>query len=306
MKKYFSIIAMAAVAFVACQPKDTTVYVESVKLDQTAVTLNVGETVTLTATVLPENAATKTVTWSSSDESVATVANGKVTAVKIGNATITVKTTDGEKTATCAVTVKAIDWTAVYTETYDANPIRTAFNTEGAWAVFSLNQDASMKASLAFGYVDGVYSLWTPNAGSVYASSYWDAPCETDSWIVSPVIDLSSAKYAKMNFDESQMYGNNDDYTVWATIDEGIQPLGSQEGIWWGGPVDEAPKGTWEALVVPNHAAMKGDTYEFIHSGDVDLNGFAGEKIRVAFRYKGHSTGAGTWNWDNIAVYAGN
>ncbi len=82
--------------------------VQSVSLNKTELSLNVGESVTLTATVLPENADNKAVTWSSSDAAVATVdSNGKVTAVAAGSAVITVKTTDGEKTATCTVTVIA-------------------------------------------------------------------------------------------------------------------------------------------------------------------------------------------------------
>ena len=81
------------------------VAVSSVSLDKTSVSLNVGESVTLAATVKPDNASDKTVTWSSSKTSVATVdANGKVTAVAEGNATITAKA--GDKTATCTVTVK--------------------------------------------------------------------------------------------------------------------------------------------------------------------------------------------------------
>ena len=67
---------------------------------------NKGETVQLTATVTPENAADKSVKWASSNTNVATVdANGKVTAVANGTCTITVTTTDGEKTATSTITV---------------------------------------------------------------------------------------------------------------------------------------------------------------------------------------------------------
>ena len=88
---------------------DTTIHPESVTLDQTEATIHVQETVTLTATVLPENATDKSVTWSSSDEAIATVAEGVVTAVAEGTATITVTTTDGGLTATCAVTVKLTD-----------------------------------------------------------------------------------------------------------------------------------------------------------------------------------------------------
>ena len=80
--------------------------VTGVTLDRDELSLTVGRTETLTATVTPDNASDKTVTWSSSDETVATVdENGVVTAVGVGSATITVTTTDGDHTATCAVTV---------------------------------------------------------------------------------------------------------------------------------------------------------------------------------------------------------
>ena len=67
-------------------------------------TLEIGESETLTATILPNNATDKTVTWTSSDQAVATIANGKITAIGSGNATITATTSNG-KTATCTVTV---------------------------------------------------------------------------------------------------------------------------------------------------------------------------------------------------------
>lgn len=84
----------------------TTVSVSSVSLDKTELTLPRLDSYTLVATVGPSDASDKSVTWKSSDESIATVdANGKVTAVKVGKATITVTTVDGGKTATCEVTV---------------------------------------------------------------------------------------------------------------------------------------------------------------------------------------------------------
>ena len=79
--------------------------VTGVTLDKSAITLDKGSSTTLTATVAPANATNKTVTWKSSDASVATVDSGKVTAVNAGTATITVTTADGNKTATCKVTV---------------------------------------------------------------------------------------------------------------------------------------------------------------------------------------------------------
>ena len=77
----------------------------SVALNKTTLTLDIGRTSNLRATVYPSNAANKKCTWRSSNTSVATVdSNGKVTAKKAGTATITVKTSNG-KTATCKVTV---------------------------------------------------------------------------------------------------------------------------------------------------------------------------------------------------------
>ena len=86
----------------------TNVTVESVSLDKTTLELTENRTATLTATVLPDNATNKDVTWSSSDSTVATVdESGKVTAIAPGEATITVATVDGNHTATCTVTVTA-------------------------------------------------------------------------------------------------------------------------------------------------------------------------------------------------------
>ena len=83
-----------------------TMPVSGVALDKTSAELQVGKTLTLTATVTPDNATDKAVAWTSSNDAVATVdANGVVTAKAEGTATITA--TAGGKTATCTVTVKA-------------------------------------------------------------------------------------------------------------------------------------------------------------------------------------------------------
>ena len=84
-----------------------TVPVTGITLNKTTMELTEGDDVVLTATVLPEDATNKKVTWISSDETVATVKDGKVTALKPGTAKITVKTEDGGKTAECQVTVVA-------------------------------------------------------------------------------------------------------------------------------------------------------------------------------------------------------
>jgi len=84
-----------------------TVAVTGITLNKSSTTITKGNSETLTATITPSNATNKTVTWTTSNSSVATVSNGKVTAVAAGTATITAKSNNG-KTATCIVTVKSV------------------------------------------------------------------------------------------------------------------------------------------------------------------------------------------------------
>ena len=101
------ITAKAGDASVLCTVtvKKKVIAVESVTLDKTSLELTVGGTGTLTATVKPDNATDKTVTWSCDNTAVATVADGVVTAVAEGTAKVTAKA--GDATAVCTVTVKA-------------------------------------------------------------------------------------------------------------------------------------------------------------------------------------------------------
>lgn len=94
----------------AIEPTDiAAVPVTGVELNKSTTTLSVGGSETLEATVSPETATNKSVTWTTTDTSVATVdGSGKVTAVGTGSATIVVTTKDGGKTDTCAVTVSGL------------------------------------------------------------------------------------------------------------------------------------------------------------------------------------------------------
>ena len=149
-------------------------HVESVGLDKTTAELKVGKNTTLVATVLPVNAADKTVSWSSDNSDVATVdATGKVTAVAVGTATITVTTTDGGKTATCTVTVM------------DALPIEFSVSADkkvhfskgnlyydGSAFKFETNQYDS-PASWNTSHVSHFY--WSKDASVATAKTYSDA-----------------------------------------------------------------------------------------------------------------------------------
>ena len=117
-KRIFVLIACAlclavfACALAACADK-----VERVTLDKTAVTMEIGDSVTLNAAVVPDNAADRSVSWSvqPADGGVIDLVNGTITALKAGTATVTASA--GGKSASCTVTV---------------NPVRTEVN-ESEW-----------------------------------------------------------------------------------------------------------------------------------------------------------------------------
>ena len=90
-----------------CKVTVKPVAVTEVRLDQTAVTMKVKDIIVLNASVLPENATEKAVTWSSGAPNIVKVENGKLTALAEGTAVITAKCDN--KTATCTVTVQKAD-----------------------------------------------------------------------------------------------------------------------------------------------------------------------------------------------------
>ena len=125
--------------------------VSEVTLDEDEIALEVGEKQTLTATVSPDNATNKNVTWESDDTEVATVENGLVTAVAPGTATITCKSADdATKSATCDVTVTAAE---VPTLTFDFS----AKGYENGVQYPSIIADANITISFGDGDNDGKY-----------------------------------------------------------------------------------------------------------------------------------------------------
>lgn len=98
-----------------CQVTVDATHVTGISLSNYSVEIIEGESTTLNATVSPSDATDPSFSWGSDNTSVATVQNGKIVAISPGTANISVRTTDGNKTATCKVTVKSkvIDVTGI-------------------------------------------------------------------------------------------------------------------------------------------------------------------------------------------------
>ena len=137
--------------------------VSQITLNKAETSISVGNSETLTATVAPENATLKALTWASSDEDVATVApDGTVTAVKVGTATITATAADGSgKSATCTVTViggttpsqpggstgDSSGGSSSDRDSHDSNPViktETKNNTDGSTTKTETRRDGSV------------------------------------------------------------------------------------------------------------------------------------------------------------------
>ncbi len=138
------------------------VHVSGVSLNKSSTTITVGGTEQLTATVAPADATNKSVTWSSSDGSKATVSGGLITAVAAGSATVTVTTVDGAHAATCAVTVSNVP---THNITFNANG---GTGTTAAQVVAE-GSAANLNAN-AFTWAGHIFAGWatSPTGGVVY------------------------------------------------------------------------------------------------------------------------------------------
>ena len=183
--------------------------VTGVTLDTTELSLYTGESETLTAKVLPETATDKSVTWESSNPDVATVVDGKVTAVKEGEATITVKTVDGGYTATC--TVKVTDKTYTITADpakLDFDAAYLGYKTQPAPQTVTITNTGNQTLNLNQPASTSSFEVGTLSKTQL-------APNEKATFTVQPKADLAVGSY-KESINISGFNGNN---TVSTSVD---------------------------------------------------------------------------------------
>ena len=218
MKRKLLNISMVAilllVAVVGCK-KDRNV--TGVTFDKDNITLEIGETAILTATVYPEDATNKTVTWTSSNTEVAMVANGIVTAIAVGTATITVITEEGNYTAKCTVTVTPIKWVEI-------NGIKWAkFNVDmpGTFAVSPENAGMFYQWNRKVGWSSTDHII-NSNGGTTWNATVpegttWEKvndPCPT-GWRVPTISELESlstagSQWTTVNDVTGRIFGSDD------------------------------------------------------------------------------------------------
>ena len=177
------------------------VRVERVSLDKTSLRLDLdeGTTATLAATVYPDNATDKNVTWSSSNEDVATVdAAGTVTTISAGTAIISVTTVDGQKTATCTVTVAEFQ-SGKFTINSDGNQVY--FSPGNLWydkSTDTFNFEAKQYSSASEWDENHVsHFFWSENVSVACAEVYADSEAsDNDVFFTNSTEETASNRFA--------------------------------------------------------------------------------------------------------------
>lgn len=127
--------------------------------------------------------------------------------------------------------------------------------------------------------------VWKHDATNKYmkASAYANSTkYATESWLISPEIDLSAATTAFLSFDHVMRYFGtaNQDGTLKVTIDNGAN---------------------WADVTIPTYP--DGSSWTFVSSGEISLASYVGKKIKFAFIYKSSTDAAATWEIKNVKVY---
>lgn len=269
-------------------------------------TVNKDATVTNVVTTNSDGA----VTYSSSNTSVATVnASGVVTGVSAGTATITANVAQSTcytaASANYTITVydfKANAATDVTCESFTAN-----WNTSGA-ASYSLdvyqgttgstteNRDTTWLNESFASSSQGEFTIdnksmdshlsyvWATTAsyGMKGSANISGTAYAAESWLISPVLDLTNATSAKLTFDHTTYAASStkdvDYLLVYVSSDGGSN---------------------WTNLTIPT---WSGTRWTFVSSGEIDLTTYASSNVKIAFCYKSTGSYAGTWEVKNVVL----
>lgn len=122
-------------------------------------------------------------------------------------------------------------------------------------------------------------SIWTANESYVKATAYYSSKnYESESWLISPAVDLKDAIKPILCFDHTYRYGSGtSQMTLWAREVNGV----------------------WEQLTITNYGSSS--TWVFVNN-KIDISKYSGKDIQVAFKYTSTSTAAATWEIKNFSI----
>lgn len=106
---------------------------------------------------------------------------------------------------------------------------------------------------------------------------------ESESWLISPEIDLTKIKAATLSFEHAMNFVRSDNVTDHIFI-----------------YAKKAADADWTLLTVPTYP--DGKSWTFVESGDIDLKNFVGSKMQIAFKYVGSTTVAPTYEVRNLII----
>lgn len=130
----------------------------------------------------------------------------------------------------------------------------------------------------------GVEAVWTGSSryNCAVATGYVDRVNHaTDSWLVSPAFEVQGG--AVLSFDHAINYFNGSDYRTQATL--AVRETGAEE---------------WTAVEIPNYGTNS--DFNFVSSGEISLDAYAGKNVQVGFHYTSTAAKAGTWEVKNVKV----
>ncbi|GHU90879.1 hypothetical protein FACS189476_11300 [Spirochaetia bacterium] len=277
--------------------------VTGVTLDETAISLTVGQSKQLTATVAPSDADDNTVAWESSSESVATVSDtGLVSAVSAGTTTIKVTTTDGGKTAECTVTVTtpaptgnsratAIPLTdgTLMPGSVTAGGEKWYSFTAAAGTNYNVSWEDSAQQALGSSYTADVYVSAYAGTSTTALSGFSMA----DSGYTTPktISGQSGTIYLKvMRYAASTGSTFAIKYTTAASVagDSRANPITLTADTWAQGDLLTASSVVWYKITVPAATTYyvwgdDRDSYNVGLTGDIAVTGYIGSASTAAF-----------------------
>jgi len=124
---------------------------------------------------------------------------------------------------------------------------------------------------------------WSSGFGAAM-SGYSGGNIANEDWLISPIIDLTTVSSAALTFDHTinkGVVGNmRTEQTLWISVDNGT---------------------TWSQIGIPTYPA--GNTWTYVNSGEINLDAYAGKKIKIAFKYLCTTTSSATWEIKNFRIY---